>query len=176
MELLEAWQTYYIIVGPSAGALIGLQFIVITLVTQRPPPRAGEANSSFATPTIVHFAATLSLSAMLCAPWPTLPPVQSLWSLLGVGGVGYMVLVTRRMRRQRAYVPGPEDWLFHAWLPFVAYGSLLLAGFWALVHPSQALYVVGVATLLLLLVGIHNAWDAVVYLATRQTEQPDSPR
>ena len=32
MSLLAAWQNFYVIVGSSAGALIGLQFVVITLI------------------------------------------------------------------------------------------------------------------------------------------------
>ncbi len=30
-------------------------------------------------------------------------------------------------------------------------------------HPKRALFGVGAATLLLLFIGIHNAWDAVAY-------------
>jgi hypothetical protein len=172
MEPLADWQTFYIIVGPAAGALIGLQFIVVTLVAQRPPPRASEASSSFSTPTIVHFAATLSLSAILCAPWHTMGPVIWVWSLMGIAGVAYVGLVVVRMRRQTAYVPGPEDYLFHVGLPAAAYGLLPVAGLLARAQAGPALYVVGVAALLLLLVGIHNAWDAVVYLANRPDASP----
>jgi hypothetical protein len=60
-----------VIVGSAAGALIGLQFVVMTLIAERPPLRAAEAGAAFATPTIVHFGAALLLSALLRAPWPT---------------------------------------------------------------------------------------------------------
>jgi hypothetical protein len=55
--------------APVAGALIGLQFVVITLVADSPNSRDMErASSAFATPTIVHFGAVLLLSAILSAP------------------------------------------------------------------------------------------------------------
>jgi len=32
MTALDGWENFYVIVGSSAGALIGLQFVVITLI------------------------------------------------------------------------------------------------------------------------------------------------
>ena len=38
LPALRNWQNFYEIVGSSAGALTGLQFVVITLITQTRPP------------------------------------------------------------------------------------------------------------------------------------------
>jgi hypothetical protein len=35
MTALAGWESFYVIVGSSAGALIGLQFVVITLIADR---------------------------------------------------------------------------------------------------------------------------------------------
>lgn len=64
MSDLEAWNSFFIIVGSSAGALIGLQFVVLTLIAERSPPRVADAEPAFATQTIVHFGAVLILSAV----------------------------------------------------------------------------------------------------------------
>jgi hypothetical protein len=70
MTALAGWENFYVIVGSSAGALIGLQFVVITLIAEIPIVRDVErASSAFATPTIVHFGAVLLLSAVISAPW-----------------------------------------------------------------------------------------------------------
>jgi hypothetical protein len=53
--------------------------------------------------------------------------------------------------------------LFHVVLPIAAYAILALAAIAALSHGREALFGIGAATLLLLFIGIHNAWDAVVY-------------
>jgi hypothetical protein len=37
---LDKWESFYVIVGSAAGALIGLQFVVMTLIAQRPRLRA----------------------------------------------------------------------------------------------------------------------------------------
>jgi hypothetical protein len=54
MSELAHWDSFYVIVGSAAGALIGLQFVVLTLIAERPAVRAPEAGATFSTPTIVH--------------------------------------------------------------------------------------------------------------------------
>ena len=164
MTVLAGWTNFYVIVGSSAGALIGLQFVVMSLIASMPNVRANaQAGQAFATPTIIHFGAALLLSAILNAPWQTFSGAATLWGLLGLTGVAYTMLITRRMRVQTAYRPEFEDWLFHVLLPFAAYITLAGAACAAPFYIREALFAVGAAALLLLFVGIHNAWDAVTY-------------
>ena len=145
------------------GVLVGLQFVVLTLVAERGRRCGPDAAAAFATPNIVHFCAVLFLSALLCIPWHAMPPVALCWGLAGLGGMAYVAIVAWRMRSQTSYQPELEDWCLHAVLPFVAYltlaGSALIGG----THTRRALFAVGAAALSLLFAGIHNAWDAVVY-------------
>jgi len=164
MTELTGWENFYVIVGSSAGALIGLQFVVITLIAERPIVKDMErASSAFATPTIVHFGCVLILSAIISAPWHEMLAAAVLWGLLGLIGLTYVVIVTRRVRLQTAYSPEFEDRLFHVVLPLGAYAALVVSAFTALSQTRKALFSVAAAALLLLVVGIHNAWDAVTY-------------
>jgi hypothetical protein len=163
MADLNAWDSFYVIVGSAAGALIGLQFVVMTLIAERPQVGAGDAASAFGTPTIVHFGCSLLISALIQVPWPDLLTGALTGGVVGLCGLIYMALTTRRMLRQDAYRPDWEDWIFHIILPFIAYGALTLASLAAISHARQAMFGVGVATLLLLFIGIHNAWDSVAY-------------
>ncbi len=110
MTALAGLENFYVIVGSSASALIGLQFVVITLIADMPVAR--EAGDAFATPTIIHFAAVLLLSAVLSAPWHGIGTAAVLWGVAGLSGVVYTVIVARRLRVQTAYRPDFEDWLF----------------------------------------------------------------
>jgi hypothetical protein len=164
MTALAGWENFYVIVGSSAGALIGLQFVVITLIAEIPILRdVQRASSAFATPTIVHFGAVLLLSAILSAPWHRITPAALLWGVLGLVGVVYEIIVARRMRLQTAYSPQFEDVLFHFLLPFAAYATLAGSAFAASSRSGGALFGVAAAVLMLLFSGIHNAWDAVTY-------------
>ena len=161
MSELAKWDSFYVIVGTAAGALIGLQFVVMTLIADRPPTPA--AGAAFATPTIVHFGTALLLSALLRAPWQTITIAASLWGFIGLGGIIYAVIVTRRMRVQTFYIPEFEDWLFYALLPLAAYAALVLSAVAAPFHTCEALFGVGAAALMLLFIAIRNAWDSVAY-------------
>lgn len=48
-------------------------------------------------------------------------------------------------------------------LPSAAYVLLLASAFVAIPYTRAVLFAVGASALLLLFVGIHNAWDSVVY-------------
>lgn len=172
MTPLHGWENFYVIVGSSAGALIGLQFVVITLIAKMPLSRAdAQAGSAFSTPSVVHFAVVLFLSALIAAPWEDVGVVEKLWGLVGVGGV-------QRLRTQHAYKPVFEDWLFHVLLPFASYAMLAGSAYEASSHPRVALFVVAAAVLVLLFVGIHNAGDAVTYhvFVRRNTKKDKQPR
>jgi hypothetical protein len=164
MSLLSGWENFYVIVGSSAGALIGLQFVVITLIAGMPMGRDAErAGAAFATPTVIHFEAVLLLSAVVSAPWHGIAGAAILWGVLGLAGLLYVVIVARRMRLQTAYSPEFEDRMFHVLLPFAAYAILAGSACAIRSNVGKALFGVGAAALLLLFIGIHNAWDAVTY-------------
>ncbi len=179
MTALAGWENFYVIVGSSAGALIGLQFVVMTLVAGRPIVAGqGQAGGAFATPTVVHFGAALLLSAIACAPWHEVTSAAGLWGSLGLAGIVYEIIVVRRMRMQSVYTPELEDWLFHVLLPFAAYATLAATACAARSSAHAALFGVGAAALLLLFTGIHNAWDAVTYhlFAKTPSERKPEPR
>ena len=157
------WDSFYIIVGPSAGALIGLQFVVLTLIAERPPKSAAAAGAAFATPTVVYFGMVLLLAAVLRAPWHAIAPPAVLWGAIGLSGFVYVLVVARRMRSQQTYKPGLEDWLFHFVVPLLACAAISISAIAATTHTKEALFGVGGAALLLLFCAIHNAWDAVSY-------------
>jgi hypothetical protein len=170
MSEFTEWNSFYVIVGSAAGALIGLQFVVISLISDRPRQRVPEAGAAFATPSVVHFSVVLLLAAIASAPWHTITAVAVFWGLVGVNGILYTVVVTWRMKRQTVYRPVFEDWLFHVLLPSAAYALLAASAYVAHSQARTALYLVGTAVLLLLFVGIHNAWDAVTYHVFNKTD------
>ncbi|HZS56562.1 MAG TPA: hypothetical protein VFA65_19300 [Bryobacteraceae bacterium] len=163
MKTLAAWQNFYVIVGSSAGALIGLQFVVLSLIANMPAVRVNpQTGAAFSTPTIIHFSVVLALAAILSAPWTSDAPTF-VYGAVGLAGLIYAITVTWRLRRQTAYQLQFEDWLFYVVLPMAAYAVLVVSAFAATSYASKALFGVAAAVLLLLLIGIHNAWDTVTY-------------
>jgi hypothetical protein len=172
---LSPWESFYVIVGSSAAALTGLQFVVIALVAEAQRISSDKEIDAFGTPTVVHFAAVLLVSATLSAPWHTLSRAAVVLGLCGAAGVFYVGLVTRRALRQTGYKPVLEDWLFHSVFPFAAYAALVVAAvLMARDHPDS-LFCIAAVSLLLLFVGIHNSWDTVTYIATTRFTEPNDP-
>jgi hypothetical protein len=172
---LAAWESFYVIVGSSAAALTGLQFVVIVLSAERSRGSI-YTTRAFGTPNVVHFCAALLVSVVSSAPWPRVSGAAIAIAIVAVCGVAYAPIVLRRALRQKDYVPVLEDWIWHVALPFLAYAALLVAGIFLPQDPGFWLFLIGGAALLLLFVGIHNAWDSVTYLALeRGNRSEDDP-
>ena len=165
---LATWQNFYVIVGTAAATLTGLMFVVITLLAQIrvqvPSPRSGIA--VFSTPNVFHFGAALLVAALLSAPWPALWEASLLLGLAGLAGVTYILIVLWLARhRLPEYQLVRSDWLWYTVLPLVSYTALVVAAMVLPSQPAPALFVIAAATILLLFIGIHNAWDVVTYMA-----------
>lgn len=163
--LFAAWQNFYVIVGSAAAALTGLQFVVIALITDTQTRSGHREIAAFGTPTIVHFCVALAVSAVLSAPWPREPAAALALGACGLFGLGYSLIVARRATRTTAYQPVAEDWIWHVGLPLLSYLALLAGAITLAWLGVDVLFGIAGAALLLLFIGIHNAWDTVTYVA-----------
>ena len=66
--------------------------------------------------------------------------------------------------------------MFHVLLPLVAYMVIALSALTASLETREALFGVGSAALLLLFIGIHNAWDSVTYHVFANTPETNPKR
>src|SRR5437016_4722760 len=168
----SAWENFYVIIGSSAAALTGLQFVVVVLGAEA--RSIGPEVGAFGTPTVVHFCAALLISAIVSVPWRAVSNAGLALDAVGVAGIVYMAVVIRRTLRPSRYVPVLEDWLWHCAFPLVAYMTLLVAAFVLQRDPPPPPVGIGATALFLLFIGIHNAWDAVTYIATQQPQHEES--
>jgi len=166
-SVLSQWESFYVIVGSSAGGLTGLMFVVVALVKESSLPRSPDSIDAFGTPNVIHFVAVLLLAAVLSAPWQRLQDPAHVVGATALAGIVYLLIVLRRMLRQPLYKPVLEDWIWHQILPMIGY-AMLFVGAAGLSHDQNwALFTIGGVALLLLFVGIHNAWDTVAYVVSR---------
>lgn len=162
----SAWESFYVIVGSSAAALTGLQFVVMSLIREAMPTPSSAEIGAYGTPTVLHFCAALLVSATISAPWPGLGGPRLVIGACGLAGIAYVTFVVWRATHATRYRMVLEDWIWHAALPTLAYVAML-AGATALAGLSAgALFAIAGSALLLLFVGIHNAWDTTTYVAT----------
>jgi hypothetical protein len=177
MSLLEGWDNFYVILGSAAAGLMGLTFVVIALLAD--VRRANPAGmSGYITPTIVHFGTVLALSAFLSVPRQTLTSLSLGLGITGTGTLIYTALIARNMRRFASnYVPIIEDWVWHAILPAIVYGALLVLAFLIWRRPLQGMYGIAASLTLLLFIGVHNSWDVAVSVTMqKQNEAPKNEK
>lgn len=157
------------------AGIAGLTFVVISLSTQMQGRDLDRGIPAFNTPTTVDFGAVLLICALLSAPWKSLSPLAVLLAVCAFAGVIYICIVERRQCALESYARVLEDVLSYTVGPFVAYVGLLVA---AILLPSAAdasLFVIGGAMLLLLFIGIHNAWDVVTWITVHHIAPGDKP-
>lgn len=175
MELtaLAGWENFYVIVGSSAGGLTGLTFVVIALIRDASAVRPTGLRA-FVTPTILHFCGVLALAAFLSMPHQRVFSLSAGFMLGGLVGVIYGLFTAANMRRQGAgYVPVREDWVWNVILPTLVYACLFCMGLLVWHRPEQTLFGVAALSLILLFIGIHNAWDIAIWMTLQKKSDGD---
>jgi hypothetical protein len=163
--MFRDWENFYLIVGSAAGALIGLMFVVATLMAGIESRRVSRGARVYFTPIIFHFAVVVVVSAIAVVPEMPAPAAGAIVALCAVSGLVYSLATTFRM-----FVPGPDDpphWsdkYFYGILPAIAYLGLVSAAGAVWLAPIRAAYAIGATMLILLLIGIRDAWDLAIFL------------
>lgn len=173
---LKPWSNFFAVTASATATLTGLVFVVVTLINRIDPARTKNGLRIFTTPTVLNFAAALFVSAVLVMPWPSLVVPAVVLGIAGVGGVAHLIDVMVHTRRLGTFDPDLEDWLAYTLLPLVAYVTLTGGAIALPRAPGGALYAIAFGALLLVFIGIRNAWDLVTFLVIRGAEGPaDAP-
>jgi hypothetical protein len=166
---LAGWDNFYVIVGSAAGGLTGLTFVVIALV--RDASRVNPVGlRAFVSPTMVHFGGVLALAAYMSMPHQHVATLSAGFLAGGLAGVAYGVRTAVLLRRSRSggYTPVREDWVWNVILPSLSYAGIACLGILIWHRPAQSLFAVASLALLLLFIGIRNAWDIAVWMTTQK--------
>ena len=169
---LASWTNFYEITGSSAGALTGLQFVVIILIAQAQAAGSSREIRAFGTPTVVHFCAALLISGLMSAPWHSFLSVAACLGICSTAGTAYAISIVWHAYKA-AYQPDTEDWIWYVALPLIAYGALIAAAILLRSHTAQSLFAIAAITLTFLFIGIHNSWDTVAYIALKNQKATD---
>ena len=174
VSTLPSWQNFYVIVGSAAGALTGLQFVVIALVAQRRIAAGTREIRAFSSPTVVHFCLALLIAAIMCAPWRVWWGISASLSAVGAFGIWSVCRAVWHARKSTVYKPDLEDWVLYSGVPLLTYIALFSAGILVQSIPGTALVTVAGVSVVLLVIGIRNAWDTVTFIAVGNNQQNSS--
>ena len=160
--MFEPWHDFYILIGSAAGALIGLMFVVVTLTSGMDRDRALKGASHYMTPTVVQFTAVLLVSAVASAPVDPRLQRETLVILAAILLAWALVNCWRMFLHPLGgqTVHWTDPWCYAA----APAGSYLALGALAALHTALG---VGAATVVILVLGVRNAWDLITWIAPR---------
>ncbi len=170
---LGAWRDFYVFSGTAAATLMGLMFVVVSLGQRSLASEQGtHAVRAFFTPIVAFFTTEIVISMFMLLPRPAPGALAVLLAGAGITGLVYM-FVSGAYRQWRSSNLGLDDWLFYFALPCLSYLIIGAAALGVWKTAGFGLYGVAAAMILLLLIGIRNAWDLVVYITLQnRDEQP----
>jgi hypothetical protein len=167
---MEAWHDFYVITGSAAAGLTGLMFVVVSLSPGKVADRTATGVRAFVTPTVVYFATVLIVSAVMTIPTLT-PTSLAGWLAFGSAGEVIYLISLRGHKMWRESKLDRLDWLWYIGLPILSYVLILAAAIGIWVRAALALDVLGGTMILLLIVGIRNAWDLVIWMSQQHVRQ-----
>jgi len=170
--MFHDWGEFYLLAGSAAAVLIGLIFIVVTLMQDRPRSTMLFGSKLYMGPVVLQVSFVLVLSAAALTPDITpramaaVSAAVALWGL--VRGVQSIIGISA-LKGEDA--PHWTDVWFYGFIPTML--SLLLvavaAGYWR--EAEWAVNTMAVAITGVLLLAIRNEWDLVTWLAPRPDEK-----
>jgi len=175
MTVAHGWTNFFYLVGSASAGLIGLLFVVVTLTSGSDPKRARHGAALYVTPSVVHFASVFTISAITMAPGLNAQWAGIAIGLFALGGLACALRASIGIRRSGKVGERPHwsDFWLYGGLPVALYMALIVTSAGFCTSASWAVLALAALLLVLLLVGIRNAWDTVSWIAPRRPERND---
>jgi hypothetical protein len=163
---LSEWRDFYVTIGTASGAIVGASFIVATLASELKERTVGLRG--FITPTAVYLGTVLVGSAILTAPTLTSLALAVLLGAGGTAGAVYGVVVATRVWSMNLDL---ADRACYVVVPILAYVAIAVAALFERWAVDWTFDTLAIALIMILIVGMRNAWDMATFMITRNREQ-----
>jgi hypothetical protein len=162
---MDDWDGFYTLAGSTAGTLIGLIFVVITLGIEHAKEGDDLRARLFVTPVLLYFTSLLVIAMVMVPPLSAASRAIALGAI-GSAGLAYVMnlwLLSRRTIRFEG-----QRIIWHVAVPLVSYTLITAsAAGWALEAPfANALCAFGVT--ILLVTALRNTWMVTLGIARRE--------
>ena len=165
MPPLPAWHDFFMLIGAASATLIGAMFVVVSIGFGVLTRDRSASIHAFLTSTVIHLS-----TALFGALLTMLPQLDWLWfggivGLGGLAGAGYSLYLALGFHQHPNTVR--SDWWWYAIVPMIGYVLLLVVAGTAFSQMPTSVALFAAALALMLILGIRNAWDMIVFLVTR---------
>ncbi len=170
--MFDHWGEFFLLAGSAAAVLIGLIFVVISLMQDRSRSTVLAGAKLYMGPIVLGVSFALVLSAAALTPGIDRSSFAAVAAIVAAWGLVRGLMSTVGIRKLGKDVHWTDLW-FYGVLPsalYLALGLDALAFAWA--WPG-AHYGLAVVTTALLLLAIRNEWDLITWIAPRA--EPEDP-
>ncbi len=174
-QTLREWQNFYFLVGGAAAGLVGLTFVAITVGSGSITRQNLSGLRIFVNPSLIHFIYVLVTASVVVIPTMTRMQLGILLVLAGLVSSGRALgTVPFMWQRYKQHIVDTHDWVWYFLAPFVSYLIYAGTGIGLLLSIGQVLNGLAWASLLLLIAGIRNTWDLVLWFMMFGKEPPSN--
>src|SRR5262245_40514031 len=163
-ELVDDWHDFDPLIGTAAATLVGLMFVAASIGASVFTEKSRAAMQAFISPTVVHFTTVLVIAVLAVVPTHEWVTLAGLLALVGLAGAIYSAKLWIQLFVHRRFDVDIVDRLFYAAIPLVGHLLLLLAAFLLVRQAEARLDLLAVGQLTLLLAGIRQRRDLVVWV------------
>jgi hypothetical protein len=164
-QAIRDWQTFYFLVGGAAAGLVGLTFVAITVGSGSITKQDIPGLRTFVNPSLIHFIYVLVTASVVVMPTVTRMQLGILLVFAGLISSGRALSTLPFMWQQyKRHVVDLPDWAWYFLAPLASYLMYVGTGAGLLLGTGHALNVLAWASVLLLVAGIRNTWDMVLWL------------
>src|SRR5690349_6856 len=169
--MFEHWDEFYLLAGSAAAVLIGLIFVVISLMQDRSRSSVLAGSRLYMGPIVLGVSFVLVISAAALTPGIERPAFAAITAAVALWGLGRALMSTFGIKKLGEEVHWTDLW-FYGIAPSALYVALGVVAFAFWEELWWAHYGVAVAITGLLLLAIRNEWDLITWIAPRP-ENPD---
>jgi hypothetical protein len=176
--LLHEWHDFYLLLGTASATLVGLMFVAASIGATVFNEDHRGALEAFITPTVVHFAAVLFACLVNMIPTHYWESLSAMLAAGGAAGLIYSGRVLYALIIRHRFNVDVVDRMYYALIPAAGYLLALVAAVLGFLHIAESAYVMAAALMTLLLAGLRNAWDMMLWIMIRVPggiKPPDSP-
>jgi len=167
--MFEGWGEFYLLVGSAAAVLIGLIFVVISLMQDRSRSAVLTGSKLYMGPIVLSVSFVLVLSAAALTPHIHRNSVVLIVGAVALWGLGRGLLSIAGIHRLKEEVHWTDIW-FYGVIPSLLYVLIGLVALEFRIEAEWANKGLAVAITGLLLLAVRNEWDLITWIAPRHDE------
>jgi hypothetical protein len=165
--MFEHWGEFFLLIGSAAAVLIGLIFVVISLMQDRSRSSVLTGSKLYMGPIVLEVSFVLVVSAAALVPHISRNLFSAIAGIVALWGLARGIASTLGIWRLRAEVHWTDIW-FYGVIPTLLYMVFCAVAFAFWQSLPWAHYGLAAVLTAILLSAIRNEWDLITWIAPRR--------